>query len=33
MQERLQYGKVYPDAYKAMLALSQAVERTGSPRS
>jgi AhpD family alkylhydroperoxidase len=29
MQERLQYGKAYPDAYKAMLALSQAVERTG----
>jgi AhpD family alkylhydroperoxidase len=29
MQERLQYAKVDPDAYKAMLALSQAVERTG----
>ena len=29
MQERVQYGKAYPDAYKAMLALSQAVERTG----
>jgi AhpD family alkylhydroperoxidase len=29
MQERFQYGKAYPDAYKAMLALSQAVERTG----
>jgi AhpD family alkylhydroperoxidase len=29
MQERFQYAKAYPDAYKAMLALSQAVERTG----
>jgi AhpD family alkylhydroperoxidase len=29
MQERFQFGKIYPDAYKAMLALSQAVERTG----
>lgn len=29
MQERLKYGKVYPDAYKALLALSQAVEKTG----
>ena len=29
MQEHVQYGKAYPDAYKAMLALSQAVERTG----
>jgi AhpD family alkylhydroperoxidase len=29
MQERLKYGKAYPDAYKAMLALSQAVEKTG----
>jgi AhpD family alkylhydroperoxidase len=29
MQERLRYGKAYPDAYKAMLALSQAVEKTG----
>jgi AhpD family alkylhydroperoxidase len=29
MQERFQFGKVYPDAYKAMLALTQAVERTG----
>jgi AhpD family alkylhydroperoxidase len=29
MQERFQYGKAYPDAYKAMLALSQAVEKTG----
>jgi AhpD family alkylhydroperoxidase len=31
MQERLRYGHVYPDAYKAMLALSQAVEKTGLP--
>src|SRR6266849_7799687 len=29
MQERFHYTKAYPDAYKAMLALSQAVERTG----
>ena len=29
MQERFQYGKAYPDVYKAMLALSQAVEKTG----
>jgi AhpD family alkylhydroperoxidase len=29
MQERFQYDKAYPDAYRAMLALSQAVERTG----
>lgn len=29
MQERFQYTKAYPDAYKAMLALSQAVEKTG----
>jgi AhpD family alkylhydroperoxidase len=29
MQERFQYAKAYPDAYKAMLALTQAVERTG----
>jgi len=29
MQQRFQYAKAYPDAYKAMLALSQAVERTG----
>ncbi len=29
MQERFHYAKAYPDAYKAMLALSQAVERTG----
>ena len=34
MQERFQYfqsGKVYPEAYKAMLALSTAVEKTGLP--
>lgn len=31
MQERLQYNKAYPDAFKAMLALSQAVEKTGLP--
>jgi AhpD family alkylhydroperoxidase len=29
MQQRLRYSKAYPDAYKAMLALTQAVERTG----
>jgi len=29
MQERFQYSKAYPEAYKAMLALSQAVEKTG----
>jgi AhpD family alkylhydroperoxidase len=29
MQARLRYTKAYPDAYKAMLALSQAVEKTG----
>jgi AhpD family alkylhydroperoxidase len=29
MQQRLQYGKAYPDAYGAMLALSQTVEKTG----
>jgi AhpD family alkylhydroperoxidase len=29
MQERIQYGNAYPDAYTAMLALSQAVEKTG----
>jgi AhpD family alkylhydroperoxidase len=29
MQERIQYGNAYPDAYKAMLVLSQAVEKTG----
>jgi len=28
MQERFQYSKAYPEAYKAMLALSQAVEKT-----
>jgi AhpD family alkylhydroperoxidase len=31
MQDRIQYGKAYPDAYKSMLALSQAVEKTGLP--
>jgi AhpD family alkylhydroperoxidase len=31
MQSRLQYGKAYPDAFKAMLAFSQAVEKTGLP--
>jgi AhpD family alkylhydroperoxidase len=29
MQERLRYDKAYPDAYKAMMALTQAVEKTG----
>src|SRR5258705_8108801 len=29
MQERVQDAKAYPDAYKAMMALTQAVERTG----
>ena len=29
MQERVRYAKVYPDAYKAMLALTHAVEKTG----
>ena len=29
MQERFQYSKAYPEAYKAMLALSEAVEKTG----
>jgi AhpD family alkylhydroperoxidase len=29
MQERFQYSKAYPEAYKTMLALSQAVEKTG----
>ncbi len=33
MQERFQYGKAYPDAYRAMLALSDAVAKTGFPRS
>jgi len=32
MRERLQYGKACPDVYKAMLALSQAVEKTGLAR-
>jgi AhpD family alkylhydroperoxidase len=31
MPARAQYGMAYPDAYKAMLALSQAVEKTGLP--
>ena len=31
MQSRLSYGKAYPDAFKAMLALSQTVEKTGLP--
>jgi AhpD family alkylhydroperoxidase len=31
MQERFRYSKVYPDAYKAMLALSEAVAKTGLP--
>ena len=29
MQERFQYSKAYPEAFKAMLAISQAVEKTG----
>jgi AhpD family alkylhydroperoxidase len=29
MQARFQYSKAYPDAYKAMLTLSQAVAKTG----
>ena len=29
MQARFSYGKAYPDAFKAMLALSQTVEKTG----
>jgi AhpD family alkylhydroperoxidase len=32
MQSRFSYGKAYPDAFKAMLALSQVVEKTGLPR-
>lgn len=28
MQKRIQYAMVYPDAYKAMMALTQAVEKT-----
>jgi AhpD family alkylhydroperoxidase len=31
MQERIRYAQVYPDAMKAMLALAQAVEKTGLP--
>jgi AhpD family alkylhydroperoxidase len=31
MQTRLQYPKAYPEAYKAMAALSAAVTRTGLP--
>jgi AhpD family alkylhydroperoxidase len=31
MQSRLSYGKAYPEVFKAMLALSQAVEKTGLP--
>jgi AhpD family alkylhydroperoxidase len=31
MQERIRYAQVYPDAMKAMLALTQAVEKTGLP--
>ena len=31
MQERLRYSKAYPDAYKAMLALTGAVAKTGLP--
>lgn len=29
MQKRFPYSKAYPEAFKAMLALSQAVEKTG----
>jgi AhpD family alkylhydroperoxidase len=29
MQERLRYGKASPDVYKAMMAVTQAVEKTG----
>ena len=29
MQERFQYSKAYPEAFKAMLALSQTLEKTG----
>lgn len=32
MQTRLRYDQVYPEAVQAMLALSQAVEKTGLPR-
>jgi len=31
MQERVRYSMAYPDAYKAMLALSNAVAKTGFP--
>jgi AhpD family alkylhydroperoxidase len=31
MQKRFQYAKVYPEALNAMLALSQAAEKTGLP--
>jgi AhpD family alkylhydroperoxidase len=31
MQERIRYAQACPDAMKAMLALSQAVEKTGLP--
>jgi AhpD family alkylhydroperoxidase len=31
MQERFQYSKAFPDAYKAMLVLSEAVAKTGLP--
>lgn len=31
MQKRAQYGKVYPEAFKALLALAKAVENTGLP--
>jgi AhpD family alkylhydroperoxidase len=29
MQKRIQYATVYPEAYKAMMALTHAVEKTG----
>jgi AhpD family alkylhydroperoxidase len=32
MQTRLQYAQADPEAFKAMMALSQAVEKTGLPR-
>jgi AhpD family alkylhydroperoxidase len=31
MQSRLQYAKAYPDAVKAMLALSETVKKSGLP--
>ena len=31
MQDRIQYSKACPDAFKAMMTLSQAVEKTGLP--